>query len=401
MKPAALALTVSLAVNLALAAWMLSRRSTVLEGNVVPASSRTSSASSDQTSPNGSATSETWATLYEGEAHEVVARLRAEGFPPSLVRALAVMKLNERFAARRKALSPVHQVPPYWRSYWDEPAGSNDPETRAKRRALENEYAAALKELLGDNAPVVTLEDYQRRRGDFAGMSPDAVRQIQAINRDYAELSSAVREQMRGIVFPEDQAKLDLLEREKRADLASVLTAEELESYDLRAGETATNIRHQLAVFDPSEAEFKALVKVQQAYDERTKGVVLPSDEARELREGMVAAILSPERFADYQTTTSGSYPFVSALVGQFNLPPATTGEVIGIQRDISRRAIGVRNDTSLTSEQRDAQLSVLAREATTRLTTSLGGGGFSQYQRTLASGWLQKLPPPAPEGKP
>lgn len=395
MKPVALVLTVSLAANLGLAAWLYSRSTEAQERESQAsrvASKPASPAAATPFAPSG----ETWTQLSEGDDRDFVARLRAEGFPPSLVRVLAVMKLNDRFAARRRALFGVQEAPPYWRSYSAVlPSELNDPEMRAKRRALENEYAAALKELLGDDAPAATFEDHQRRRGDFAGMSPDAVRKIQAINRDYAELNSAVREQMRGILFPEDQERLDLLEREKRADLASVLTAEELESYDLRAGATAGSVRQQLAVFDPSEAEFKALVKVQQAFEARTKGVPLSSDESRELREGMVAAVLTPERFADYQTTTSGSYPHVSPLVSQFNLPPSTTGEVIGIQRDISRRAIGVRNDASLTTEQRDAQLAVLAREATKRLTTSLGSA-FSQYQGTPASGWLHKLPPPA-----
>jgi hypothetical protein len=243
----------------------------------------------------------------------------------------------------------------------------------------------------------MTFDDYQRRRGDVEGIPSDKVRQILAINKDYSELEDAVREQVRGIVFPEDQAKLDILEREKRADLTHVLTSEELESYDLRASDIARGIRNQLAVFDPSEAEFQALYKVQQAFEERSKGLNLTGDESREMREAMVAEVLSPERFADYQTTTSGSYPEVSSLVNEFKLPPATTGEVIGIQRDISRRAIVFRNDATLTSEQRDAQLAVLAREATTRLVTSLGENGFSQYQHANASGWLRRLPPPVP----
>jgi hypothetical protein len=384
----------SLAVNIALAVVLIGRWG--VSGKDVSAPKASGVTSPAAAAPRPAPTSETWVMLSAGDEQDFVARLRAEGFPPSLVRALAVMKLNERFAARRKALSGSANVQPYWRSYSAEPVGAPDTETRAKRRALENEYAAALKALLGDDGPVMTFEDYQRRRGDFEGMSPDVVRQVLAINHDYDELSSAVREQMRGIIFPEDQAKLDLLEREKRADLARTLTPEELEAYDLRAGETATGVRYQLAVFDPSEAEFRALVKVQHAFEERSKGLNLTSDESREMREAMVAEVLSPERFADYQTTTSGSYPEVSALVNQFKLPPATTGDVIGIQREISRRAIGVRNDATHTSEQRDSQLAVLARDATTKLVTSLGDEGFDRYRQTNASGWLRRLPPPA-----
>ena len=49
---------------------------------------------------------------------------------------------------------------------------------------------------------------------------------IQRINDDYAEMTAQLRAAMQGITLPEDRAKLLLLEREKRADLAALVLAQ-------------------------------------------------------------------------------------------------------------------------------------------------------------------------------
>jgi hypothetical protein len=345
-----------------------------------------------------SITPETWAALYEGSDLDVLTRLRAEGFPGSIVRALAALKLRERFAERLAALSGGQHVPPYWRGQLYDGSSSppRDPEARAKLRALNNEMAAAYQELFENEELGIDERLQAGRRRQYGDLPADKIRQIAAINKDYGELRSQVREETQGIVFPEDQARIDLIEQERRADLERTLTPEELEKYDLRTSPAAMQVRNQLVAFDPSEAEFLALYQVQREYDQRYKGQTLTADESREYRETMVAAVLSPERFADYQITTAGAYRDLSSLVKEYQLPTTAIGEVLGVQRDIARRAGTVRNDATLTTVQRDAQLGALAAEATTKLTATLGEEGFKNYRGRIG-GWLQQLPPPVP----
>ncbi len=66
-----------------------------------------------------------------------------------------------------------------------------------------------------------------------------------------------------------DREKLALLNRERRADLERVLTPEELFEYDLRQGPTAMRLRSQLAAFQPTEEEYRAIFTVQHALDRR------------------------------------------------------------------------------------------------------------------------------------
>jgi hypothetical protein len=338
-----------------------------------------------------------WERLFRGNETDVVNRLRAEGFPPRIIRMLARMKLDERFAARRAELAEGGRVSRYWRDslYGIGPAARLDPKQRAQRRALEDEYAQALKQLLGSD-PEMSEFEAQRTRRLYGDLPPEKIRQFEAINKDYEELAAEVRGETLGVVFPEDEAQLELLEKERQADLARMLSPEELEEYELRASRTASGLRSQLAAFDPSEAEFRALFQVQQAYEERYKGRTLTADESREAREAMVAEVLSPERFEEYRVTTAGAYQPLSNLVSQLKLPTQTVSEVLGVQWDITRRATAVRNDAALTTTQREAQLAALARDATDRLTKSLGAEGYQHYRASIAN-WLRQLPPPAP----
>src|ERR1051326_3809253 len=57
-----------------------------------------------------------WSKLSAGDYAATVAKLRAEGFPPSLVRAIVRAEIAESFAARRKALNPPKTDIPFWQA---------------------------------------------------------------------------------------------------------------------------------------------------------------------------------------------------------------------------------------------------------------------------------------------
>jgi hypothetical protein len=76
--------------------------------------------------------------------------------------------------------------------------------------------------------PRPTLENFPREKTD----------QLQRIASDYRELSEQVYARTDGIIPPEERQKLSVLEQEKAADLATVLTPPELEEYQLRASDS-------------------------------------------------------------------------------------------------------------------------------------------------------------------
>lgn len=335
---------------------------------------------------------ETWQNLIDGSGADFIARLRREGFPPDVVRQIVGAQLNQRYAERRKAFEP----PPV--PYWKDRHGKKyiDPELIPARRALEQEYLSELRVLLGEDAtPVLDVMERQQ----FGDLPPDKVGLIKQINNDYTEMAAALREATKGVTLPEDERKLAFLEQEKRADLAAVLSPEELLKYELRSSDTARGLRNQLHAFEPSEEEFVALFHVQREVERAL--AALPhkptADESRELRENLVKGALSPERFDDYQIRTAGAYREVSELVTNLALPEATTREVIRTQREVVRQANEIRNDRELNAADRQTQLATLSADARQKLEARLGKEGLKQYLFRSSGRWLGELPPPKP----
>jgi hypothetical protein len=202
-------------------------------------------------------------------------------------------------------------------------------------------------------------------------------------------------------MLPEDREKLVLLEKEQRADLASVLTPEELENYELRSSSTANTIRSQLSIFKPTEAEFRSLFEATRAaeaqYGALTNGPT-SSDQGEKIRNSVLASMqsqMSPERYAELTQATDPKYQMANRLVARLDLPAKAAVDVVAIQQDAMQRLSTIRRDTSLSSEQRSDQLAALAQDATGKLTATLTPRGLEAYKQ-YGGNWLQSLTPPS-----
>jgi hypothetical protein len=240
---------------------------------------------------------------------------------------------------------------------------------------------------------------WQRRQ--YGDLPADKLEQMQAILSDYGELRSEVYSKANGVMLPEDREKIALLEKEQRADLSSVLAPEELENYELRSSNTANLIRSQLSIFKPNEAEFRALFKATRAaeaqYGSVSSGGPTNPDQATKVRDSILADLqtqLSPERYAELKQATDPKYQQVNRLVARLELPASAAVEAVAIQTDVQKRAQEVRRDTTLSPEQRTAQLAALSQEATTKLSTTLTPRGLEAY-KNYGGFWLQNLNPP------
>lgn len=331
---------------------------------------------------------------------EFIARLRAGGMPPDLVRSLVYSRVQARYRDRINALTPP-RPDEYWRSWNQSGWTAMTPEMRAQFRALSREVEAELRALLGDGPD--SLSPSERRLFDqMAGRLPVAkVQQIEAIQRDYNDLAAQVRDRSRGLVLKADREQLRLLERERRNDLAAVLTPEELLEYDLRASQTADALRNRLAFFEPSEAEFRALGQLQLEFDRQFPPGDMSAEEsdrrqaaARELL-GRIHASLTPERFADYQVTIDGMFPETRRFVGAYELAPSVANEIVALKQQTWRR-IDELQGAGLTSEQRHAALQAMEQEVESRLGGLLGPDLLPRYKRSGAT-WLNRLRPPPP----
>lgn len=334
-----------------------------------------------------------WSALHSSDPAQMIARLRAAGFPAALIRALVSAEVAERYDAEiRRLRDPDPEVP-----YWRQPASfylTGDRRFEELNR-LYRERSRTLRDLFKDEffASSETTAAQRRQYGDLPLAKIEA---LQRVEDDYADMMAAVRAEARGILLPEDRAKLALLQREKKADLAALLTPREIEEYELRGSQTANLLRSRLAGFEASEAEFRVLYQLQLDLNEQLQGGFTAID--YQTRQAVQAAhfdrlraALGESRFAAYVRETSTEYGQLKRLVQQDNLPPGTAQRAYDLRHGIAAESGRIFDDPTLSlSAKRDA-LRHLATTARTQIMATLGPSAGAEFVR-IANQWINQL---------
>jgi hypothetical protein len=336
-----------------------------------------------------------WAGLRPTDLTSLVAQLRAEGFPPNVVRAIVSAQLTAAFAERRKAIDPEDGRRPFWKNQ------PPDAKVQIAFRQLDREQEKMLRQLLGDDARESDDLWSRRQRRDawMAELPPEKAAAVKRIRGDFDEQRYDLY--MTGLVPAETRAKVEALGKAQRNAIEKLLSPGEFETYELRTSNTAVNLRSWLTQFDPSEQEFRSLYTLQRAFDERMAASrtdnISPEERQREyeaahqqLREQFKAA-LGPQRFAEYDRATDSSYQQAARLVARLELPAEAVGQVWSVQKDAQEQAKKIREDRALSEQQRSAQLATLAAESTTKITTVIGARGFEAYKDNIGA-WLVDL---------
>lgn len=362
-----------------------------------PIAAPTQAATATADTASAAATGREWSVLQTADLATQRDRLRAEGFPPAAIRSILAAQVRETFADRRKALESARGEIPYWKN------PQPDPQTQAAMRALDREMQQTLLALLGPDPENGTAATMQRQ---FPDLATDKVTQLAAIRDDY--------ERKRGDVYAargaglnmssEDGQKLADLDKAMHAEIAATLTPQELEDYDLRTSNAASQLRANLTAFDVTEQEFRTLFRLQQAFEDRvgpsygslSQDQIKARNAAQTELNDQIKAALGDERYADYQKATSYSYRQTSSLVVRLGAAPETADQLWSLQQDIQQRVAAIRTDRTLSSAARTREIAALNDEATAKVTAALGERGLAAYKQYGGS-WLQALQPPRP----
>ncbi|MEO6567346.1 MAG: hypothetical protein ABIO94_01175, partial [Opitutaceae bacterium] len=282
MRSSSLLIASSLCVNVALAAVLFLRTSNVSSSSGNPSvGARVDSRSAKSVAVTAGVDPATWNHLYSAEPTDFVARLRAEGFPLSVIRAMARQLVNEHFAARHQAIAKAEAEKPYWRR---DGIYATDAKLNAERRALGRDTQAMMQQLLGADALQPTADQLVALQQRFGNLPVAKLSQIQSITADYNDLSKQVSDAADGILFPQDRATLALLQKEREADIARLLSPEEMLEYELHHSSTANRLLAQTSAFDATEEEFRALFALNRAVDAEHGNPGVLSPEQRRAR---------------------------------------------------------------------------------------------------------------------
>lgn len=335
-----------------------------------------------------------WAASEELDPAILRDRLRAAGFPEPIVKALVAQRLEAAFARKLEARTTADLQRPFWQTH--------DPreleERRREERAAFRELRSGYREVLGEAANAFGWTNATAR---FAFLPPDKAALIASVESDYAEISADSYQD--GLAWPmlgtdEDRDRRQLIEEEKRADIAAVLTPEELERYDLHLSSTANSVRNRLRSIEPTEEEFRAVYELQKEFDDRFGAIRRPASReveqarsaaSRELEEQIKTA-LGEARQAELEQARSQSYRAAVKIAEHFNLPRETAAVVRALEVEFGQRREAAVRDAA-TPEDRAEALRTLAAEAGPRLERLLTTEGARVF-RDHGGSWLRNL---------
>jgi LysM repeat protein len=307
----------------------------------------------------------TWQEVESPDYAVYVTNLRQLGMPESTVRDIIVADIDQIFNERKREQALKEDVE-WWRST---PSTEAQSAAIAKANEIENERVALLNKLLGpdwqqgrvtsDTLPIALVGPVLESLPDETKAS---VRSIAERSRtrvsDFIAQAQAAGEAV-------NPAELARLREDTRRELAAVLSPAALEEFLLRYSENASQLRRELAGFNATPDEFRALFRavdnIERDLQLRASGNDADSLRLRQaLEEQRIAAVrkaLGPERFADYQGLMDPVYREAAMVARQAGGDEETVQALYQINRTAAQELERIRANASLTEAQKQEQL--------------------------------------------
>ena len=348
--------------------------------------------------PAGAA-AEVWSGLHSPDLATLVSRLRAAGFPAPIVRAIVDAEIERQFSPRIKELMRGVAEAPFWQpdpSYY---MGSS--KVFEELNQIYRERSRLVRDLLGKDAYAWSGTDpTTAQRRQFGDLPSAKIDLVQRINDDYAEMMGQVRAAMQGVTLPEDREKLALLEREKRADLAAVLTPDELANYEMRTSPVTSRLRTAVTILDSSEAEFRALYQIHDQFRDvlypnyNTGSMAMESldkrrDATRQASD-QVKAALGDARYAQYQRAMDSDFQQLYRLGQRDGVPYDTLVRAYDLRGPAAQASTAILDNPALSLDAKRTALKDLAQSTRTQLLGTLGPAAGPAYVES--SRWLGYL---------
>src|SRR5262249_823923 len=130
---------------------------------------------------------------------------------------------------------------------------------------------------------------------------------------------------------------------EKQAELAEVLTPAEFDEYELRFSPTAVALRASLGSLNPTEQEFREMVRIRQRFDERfgeflslspnETGESEKKAEAQRQLDDDLKRLLGAKRYMDYQREHDWAFQGAVTAAERSGLPPSVANSIYEMKR--------------------------------------------------------------------
>jgi len=341
-----------------------------------------------------------WQRLGSNDLSQLVKNLRAANLSPRKIAYIVHHLLNEKYATMQEEVAFGKETPPYWRGSDLIYENSISSKQRNERRVtLWHQRSTEEAQLLGDDywtadgIPVV--DHFRNTYGDR--LSNQKLSAIQNLEEEYSTIAAPFIQNSNAA---ENREKLKLIDKEYRADIAKLLTPDELLERDLRYSNAANLLQTRCNYFTATETEFRALFPIYEQidktclvsnWDEVDEKTRAARKDAEARAQAQIEALLGPARYAEFKQANDETARKENQLVTRLGLPLTAATHLVSIKSEFATRTELVRKDNSLPPGQRTTQLAALKSEAENRITAILGDRGLQAYQQSGGK-WMQTL---------
>ncbi|MFN7140027.1 MAG: hypothetical protein ACK4UN_11900 [Limisphaerales bacterium] len=342
----------------------------------------------------------TWRAVEAEDFKLYIANLRSIRCPEETVRDIIVADVNKLFAAKMRQLWSGSSRMEYWKAQnWN---SKEEQDRQRQMRKLQQEKSDLLVELLGVDPEKERRKedghvDYWERQ--YAFLSPEKQKQARDVQEKFEEMRQEVYRNNLGSMDEEDQKKIEQIYDQQLAAMSQFLTPTELEQYELRTSQVASQLRYDLSGFDVSEDEFRAIYQLRKERRDDLRHPWDPDDKiaqdrrkkAVEETDKQIEAMIGADRFKDYKLSQDHAFKELFRLTQRFDLPRDKAVAVFDMKKQAEDAVKQIRDDKSLDKQQRDAALKEIRTATEEAITAELGGDLLQRY-RNRGGWWINNL---------
>ncbi len=356
-----------------------------------------------EAAPDKPAHSFDWRMVESEDYKKYIANLRAIGCPEETIRDIISADVAKLFESRRKGITSTNRFE-FWKG-GNPLAGMIDSEKIEKQQQLAKEKRALLKELLGtapDEKPDLTAGATGMIESLLDFLPANKQAEVMEVMQKYQ--TKAMKALSGGTPDAEDMKKMLQAQKEMETEMAKVLTPQEMEDYQLRLSQTAMMMRMQLASFQPTEQEFRDIFKLKKSYDDEyglagqmgalDKTEREKQDAAKKVLDGQIKTLLGDQRYADYERAQDYAYQGIYRVTERNGLSQEDAVKVYDMKKAAEQQAKQVRQDQSLSADQRTTVLQGIRTETENSIKAVFGDKAWESYRKQPGAYWIRGISP-------
>jgi hypothetical protein len=335
----------------------------------------------------------TWQMVESTNYATFVKSLRTIGCPEQTIRDIITSEIG-RVYAHRKLTEVEYPNYEWWRS---DPDPEAERAAAAKIQSLDQERRELLASLLGPGWDVQTKEAIAARGGitltgpilgEMSAQAKQAALDVIAAAQLKIEAYEAQQRLGSNSVDPMQMVRL---REEPLVPLAAILTQEQYDEFVLRYSPAAQQLREQVRGMNLSAAQFSGLYSALFSvlgqpvyyYNGTDSGLLKQQQQLQAQSEAVIKETLGAQFYAAFQLSQDPLYRSAQAVAQRLNVPPSAVMPIYQINRATQAELSRIRNDDSLSNDEKVTALAQAQVEQQQSLEEILGPEAFQRWLQT------------------